>query len=85
MATNNLKYRRAGGLSLLLLGAFWLGSTLAPRMVATAEAQQSAGPEPFLTGDERALPIQREILATLKQIDERLERMEKLIPSSRQP
>ncbi len=85
MATSNLKYRRAGWLAAWLLGAFWLGSTLAPRIVATAEAQQAAAPEPFLTGDERALPIQREILATLKQIDERLERMEKVIPPSRQP
>jgi hypothetical protein len=35
--------------------------------------------EPFRAGDERSLPVLKDILTTLKQIDGRLERIEKKI------
>jgi hypothetical protein len=74
-------------MGLLLLGAFWAGSVFQPERGASAAgkaAGRAAGrqpppPQPFLAGSERALPILQEIAATLKRIDDRLARIEKLM------
>jgi len=71
--------------AVLLLVAFWLGSVIPLRTVHTGELQQSGSNEPFLAGDERSIPVLKDILATVKQIDARLERIEKQMPAERKP
>jgi hypothetical protein len=83
MADRKLKIGTASWMVVALLGAFWWGSTFRPRTGATAEIQQVESPERFLAGDERSIPILKEIAATVKQIDARLERLEKSLEKSR--
>jgi hypothetical protein len=88
MARNRM-YRNIIGLAALLLATFWLGAALPLRTARTADVQtprmnldnvQQAPPkESFLGGDERSLPVLKEIAATVKQMDGRLERIEKLL------
>jgi hypothetical protein len=73
----------AGWLAAALLGACWWGSAVPPRTAVTAEIKQPESAEPFLAGDERSIPVLKEIAATVKQIDARLERIEKFIEKSR--
>ncbi len=75
----------AGWMAAVLLVVFWLGTSVPPRTAATAEIQQTESKEPFLAGDERSIPILKEIATTVKQIDARLERIEKSLPARRQP
>lgn len=72
-------------LAVVLLGAFWLGTAVPPPVAGTAEVQQPESKEQFLAGDERSIPVLKEIAATAKQIDGRLERIEKLLAERRQP
>jgi hypothetical protein len=85
MTAGRLHIGNVGWLAALLLAAFWLGSAVPPRTAATAEIQKTESKEPFLAGDERSIPILKEIAATVKQIDARLERIEKLLPAPRRP
>ena len=85
MANGRRNVGRAGLMAVLLLIAFWLGSAVPPRTARTGELQPSGSNEPFLAGDERSIPILKEILATVKQIDARLERIEKQVPAERKP
>jgi hypothetical protein len=68
----------------LMLGAYWLGSAAPARDKAMADIVQSGSTEPFLAGDERSIPVLKEIAATVKQIDSRLERIEKTLPAAKQ-
>ncbi len=68
-----------------VLLAFALGAAMQPRPATTAEIQQPKSPERFLAGDERSIPVLQEIAATAKQIDARLERMEKWLDAQRKP
>jgi hypothetical protein len=85
MADRRHRIGNVGWLAALLLAAFWLGSAIPPRTAATAEAPQAEAKDRLLAGDERSLPILKEIAVTVKQIDARLERLEKLLPAPRQP
>lgn len=77
---------RQGLPTALLLGAFSIG-TLCARPPAGQSARTPAGqptatealpPGHFMAGSERAVPLLNEISESLKRIDERLERLEKL-------
>jgi hypothetical protein len=85
MADRRLYIGNVGWLAAMLLGAFWLGAAVPPRTAATAEILQTESKEQFLAGDERSIPVLKEIAATVKRIDARLERIEKSLPVPRQP
>jgi hypothetical protein len=79
---------RMGTIVLALIVAFCLGFIFPPRAAITADIEipkpnadsaniQTVPPTPSsLAGDERAIPIQKDMLATLKQIDAGLGRIE---------
>lgn len=46
---------------------------------AVAQSSKPSTPQAFLAADERTEPVIREILATIKRIDGRLERIEKSV------
>jgi len=72
-------FRRVLCQALLLGAVFCLGASLRPHPVATAGGRDAKPKqEHFLAGSERSLPVLREISDTLKQIDARLARIEKL-------
>jgi hypothetical protein len=93
--TENKLRGNAGWLAALVLGAFWLGSAVPLRTANTADIQRTQSStadvqreEPkatFLAGDERSLPVLKEIAATVKQIDARLERIEKSLAERSKP
>jgi hypothetical protein len=85
MAERKLNTGRAAWMAVLLLAAFWLGSAIPPRIARTGELQPTGATEPFLAGDERSIPVLKDILATVKQIDARLERLEKRVPAEQKP
>ena len=71
--------RRAACVSLLLLGGFCAGTALQPETPARAWDREEPTRQAFLAGSERALPILQEMSETLKQIDGRLEKIEKAV------
>ena len=66
------------GLVALLTLTFWAGMSLGPPQMAEGENRVATPRQAFLAGDERSLPILEEISATLRQIDGRLARLEKI-------
>ncbi len=85
MADRRLLIGNVGWLAAILLAAFWFSSAVPSRTAVTAEIKQAESKEPFIAGDERSIPILKDIAATVKEIDARLERIEKLLPAPRQP
>ncbi len=71
--------RRLIAVALLVGGVFWTSLAMRPKGVATAGVRQTPAPEHFLAGSERSVPILQEISQTLKQIDARLARVERLL------
>lgn len=78
MITKRPQSRRVIGFALLIPLAFWLGTCVHSQTAARAEVRRSPTPQAFLSGGERSLPILREISATLKQMDARLAKIEKV-------
>jgi len=68
---------RMAAVALTLALAFLAGTVCEPR--TSAGVRQSAPREAFLSGGERSVPLLVEISATLKRIDNRLARLEKLM------
>ena len=67
--------------AVLIIAAFATGSLLQP--IASSDAQTRFGsvqpspaPPTFESGSQRSLPVLQEILATLRRMDGRLERLE---------
>ena len=86
MSQNRLTFGQHGFLALFVVGALMVGA-LSGRPPAGQSARAPAGqsqasdpfpPGHFLAGGERAVPVLEEISATLKRIDERLARLEKI-------
>ena len=78
MSKHRLSFARHGLPALVILGALLLGA-LSGR--PPADKSGISGDLPaghFLSGSERSLPVLQEISATLKRIDERLVRLEKI-------
>ncbi len=69
---------RIAGLTLVVLIAFCAGTSLRPPPAARAGVREGTPTPHFLAGGERALPVLEEISKTLKQIDTRLSRIEKI-------
>ncbi len=65
--------------AVLVLGAFWAGTWFPSQAAVTAEVRQGPRRAAFMAGSERAVPVLEEISATLKQIDARLARFEKIL------
>jgi hypothetical protein len=86
MNRKTIPSKLAGAIGVAILIAFCLGFPIPPHSANTADILkpepnsgdvQTVPPnESFQTGDERSVPILKDILATLKQIDGRLERIE---------
>jgi hypothetical protein len=60
----------------LVLGGVLAGGFLPSAKVAHGEIRTSTPPAPFQSGSQLSVPILREIAATLRQMDARLERLE---------
>jgi hypothetical protein len=58
--------------------AFWLGAASRHEPVAAAGVRKTEKPAGFQSGSERSLPILQEIAVTLKRIDARLAKFEKM-------
>jgi hypothetical protein len=94
MTQSRLITVRKGSIAVVLLFVCWLVFAIPPRTATTADITkpelnpgdvQTVPPnQPFLTGDERSIPVLKESLATLRQIDGRLERIEKLLAAKQQ-
>lgn len=69
--------RRVTCVGLLLLGGYCVGTAFHPETSARAWEGDTPPRQAFLAGSERALPILQDISKTLKQIDARLEKIEK--------
>lgn len=86
MSRHQLTFARHGTLALAVLGAVLIGALFARPPAgqsgrspsAQRQAADEIPPGHFLAGGERSVPVLEEISATLKRIDERLERLEKL-------
>lgn len=74
----------ASGLLFFLAGVIsahtWL---LAPHAKAQTTRQDAKPPQAFLAADERMEPVVRDILATMKKMDQRLENIEKSLTGSK--
>jgi hypothetical protein len=84
MAQSRLNIVRKGSIAVMLLFAFWLGFSIPPPIATRADDQQEGPKEAFLAGDQLSIPILKDSLAELKKIDERLERIEKLMAAKQQ-
>jgi hypothetical protein len=62
-----------------------MGFTYQAQLPARASVRESPPRQAFLAGGERSLPILQEISGTLKQIDERLARIEKTLAAAAKP
>ena len=76
------KFARLGWLAMLLTLAFWTGTCFPPQPASTAEVRKSPPRQAFLSGSERSVPILMEISETLKQMDARLSRIEKIVATA---
>lgn len=86
MSRQKLSFTHHGLLALVVLSAVLIGA-LSGRPPAGQSGRLPAGQTPladeippghFLAGGERAVPVLEEIAATLKRIEERLDRLEKI-------
>ena len=86
MYRQELTFAHHGLLALVVVGAVLIGA-LCGRPPAGQSSRLPAGQTPvadevppghFLAGGERAVPVLEEISATLKRIEERLDRLEKI-------
>ena len=86
MSNKRLTFAHQGILALLVVGVLLVGA-LCGRPPAGQSSRTPSGQRPaseqyppghFLAGGERSLPVLEEISATLKRMDERLERLEKI-------
>ena len=73
------RFGRLGGMTLIVLVVFCLGTRFQPQSAVRAGVREITPRESFLAGDQRSLPVLQEISATLKQIDARLARIEKVV------
>ena len=78
MPKHGLTFARHGLLALVMLGAVLLGALCGRPPAGQSRVPADAPVGHFLSGSERSLPVLEEISATLKRIDERLERLEKI-------
>ena len=62
--------------AVVVLGAFWLGTLARQDSVANAEVRPGKQHKAFQSGATRSLVILQDIAATLRQIDERVKRIE---------
>jgi hypothetical protein len=92
MVRSKLNIVRNASIVVALLFACWLGFPIPPRTATTADifvpqpnatttadVQTVAPIPPSLAGDERSVPVLKDVLATLRQIDRRLEHIENLM------
>ncbi|MHC4403476.1 MAG: hypothetical protein ACYTG0_27785 [Planctomycetota bacterium] len=79
MARVKRGFTRIGLPVLLLAGSFYAGSCFSPDPLASAAGRQPPPAKAFLSGSERSLPVLQDIASTLKQIDDRLARIEKVV------
>ena len=93
MSQPRLTFRRHGMLALFVLGAVLIG-VLCARPPAGQSSRPLPGENPaadqfpaghFMAGGERAVPVLEEISATLKRVDERLARLEKIAMQAAEP
>ena len=63
------------GIALVMAGVL-VGGTVPSARVAHGEIRETPPPQAFQTGGQLAVPVLKEIAATLRQIDSRLSRLE---------
>jgi len=73
---------RIACLALLVAGAFCAGAWISTQPAARAGVRETTSREHFLAGSERSLPVLEDISETLKQIDDRLARIEKMFDTA---
>ena len=78
MPRHGLTLVRHGLPALVLLGAVLLGVLFGRPPAGQSRVSPQAPVSHFLSGSERSLPVLVEISATMKRIDERLARLEKI-------
>ena len=76
------KYARVGWTAVVLLVSFWAGTFLRPQPASTADVRTSPPKQHFLAGSERSVPILQEISETLKRMDARLSKIEKIVAAA---
>jgi hypothetical protein len=69
---------RFGWTAAILLASFWAGAFLRPQPASTADIRKGPPKQHFLAGSERSVPILQDISETLKRMDDRLARIEKI-------
>ena len=78
MSRRGLTFARHGLPSLVMLGAVLLGALCGRPPAGQSRGSADVPVGHFLSGSERSLPVLEEISATMKRIDERLARLEKI-------
>lgn len=78
MSRHGLTFARHGLPALVILGAVLLGALCGRPPVGQSRVSADVPAGHFLSGGERSLPVLEEISATMKRIDERLARLEKI-------
>ena len=80
MSRRSLTFTHHGLLALVMLGAVLIGALCGrpPAARSRAELESDIPAGHFLAGSERSLPVLEEISATMKRIDERLARIERI-------
>ncbi|MCA9076292.1 MAG: hypothetical protein KDA93_14780 [Planctomycetaceae bacterium] len=73
-------WSRVATIGLVLLAGYFMGRVTSGPSIAHADVRQTPRREAFQSGDELSVGVLKEISATLKRIDGRLERMEQQIP-----
>ena len=71
--------------AVVVLGAFWVGTLARQDSVANAEVRPGTPQKAFKSGAARSLVILQDISTTLKQIDERLKRIEGVAMAADKP
>ena len=78
MSSRRLTLVRNGIPALVILGALLLGALCGRPPAGRTRGEVDPQMGHFLAGSERSLPVLEEISATMKRIDERLARLEKI-------
>lgn len=78
MSRQKLTFAHHGLLALVMLGAVLIGALCGRPPAGQSRAKSDVPSGHFLSGAERSLPVLEEISATMKRIDERLARLEKI-------
>jgi len=78
MSKRGLTFVRHGLPALLIVGAVSLGALCGRPPAGQSRSSADVPAGHFLSGSERSLPVLEEISATMKRIDERLARLEKI-------